>query len=341
MAATEAIIGVTDALTVGEITEPAALEALAPEWSALFARDPDATPFQSPEWLLPWRRVFLSQGLWTLAVRRAGRLVALAPMFLHPRADGAAQLTLLGNGVSDTLDLICEPELRGAAAAAVFEHVSRRRELWDVCDFRDVRAASPLLATPVEGQDRVEPEGPCPVLALPDDPAQVTARLPKARRGDLRRCARRLAEQGAVTIERADEAGREAALAAVMELHARRWRARGEAGVFARPGVRAFHEQAAPGLLRAGLLRLYVMRLDGQPVAAHYGLIRGATAYSYVHAFDPGFGRFGPGWLLMAHVLEDAVRSGARVFDFLRGREAYKYDWGAVDRPQFRRRIWR
>jgi len=31
-------------------------------------------------------------------------------------------------------------------------------------------------------------------------------------------------------------------------------------------------------------------------------------------------------------VIEDAIRAGKLAVDFLRGREAYKYSWGARDR---------
>ncbi|HSV02671.1 MAG TPA: GNAT family N-acetyltransferase [Phenylobacterium sp.] len=340
MASDPAIIGESQALTVAELTDPAELEALAPEWRALLERCPQATPFQTPEWLIAWRRAFLPQGLWTLAFRGDGRLVALAPMFIHGRSDGRRQLTLLGNGLSDRLDLIAEPAARRAAAAALFRHLARRK-LWDLCDFRDLPADSPLLAAAAEGRSRLAPEAPCPTLALPHDPAEVLGRLPKSRRTDLRRCARRLAELGAVRFELADAAGRASALAAVMALHARRWNERGEAGVFAEPRVRGFHEAVTGDLLAAGMLRLHVLRLGERPIAAQYGIVQGASAYSYIHAFDPAFARFGPGWLLMAHVLQSAVREGLRSFDFLRGREAYKYDWGAADRPQVRRRIWR
>ena len=34
--------------------------------------------------------------------------------------------------------------------------------------------------------------------------------------------------------------------------------------------------------------------------------------------------------------LLSAVREGAREFDFLRGQESYKYEWGAVDKPAYR-----
>jgi len=39
---------------------------------------------------------------------------------------------------------------------------------------------------------------------------------------------------------------------------------------------------------------------------------------------------------MIGHAIEEAVRAGASEFDFLRGKEAYKYKWGAKDRPTYR-----
>jgi CelD/BcsL family acetyltransferase involved in cellulose biosynthesis len=44
-----------------------------------------------------------------------------------------------------------------------------------------------------------------------------------------------------------------------------------------------------------------------------------------------------PGVLIVGAAVEDAIRRGARVFDFLRGRETYKTWWGTKDRETFRR----
>ena len=41
---------------------------------------------------------------------------------------------------------------------------------------------------------------------------------------------------------------------------------------------------------------------------------------------------------ILGAVIEDAVKLGKRSIDFLRGREAYKYAWGAQDTPTFRLR---
>jgi hypothetical protein len=45
----------------------------------------------------------------------------------------------------------------------------------------------------------------------------------------------------------------------------------------------------------------------------------------------------GGAWDQTAHAIEQALREGAREFHFLRGQEAYKYGWGAVDRWNQRR----
>ncbi len=59
--------------------------------------------------------------------------------------------------------------------------------------------------------------------------------------------------------------------------------------------------------------------------------------FYYLGGFDPALRAASPGAVLLARVAEEAIRSGLRRLDFLRGREAYKYAWGAVDRPAVRR----
>jgi CelD/BcsL family acetyltransferase involved in cellulose biosynthesis len=330
------------ALQVEEITAPAALEALAPAWAELFAAAPETGPFQSPDWLLAWRRAFLAGGgLWTLAVRCGTALLGVAPFFLHWHPQDGRQLTLLGNGLADRQDLLVRPEAKDAVLQALARRLAERRGLWETADFRDLPEGSALLDLPLPGRtERIEAETPCPVLDLPQAPEAVVAGLPRSRRTDLRRCARRLAEVGALRFACADAVSRAAHLAALVRLHGARWRACGEPGVLADAAVLGFHEEVTAPLMARGLLRLEALWLDTRIIAVHYALRRGTRGYSYLHAFDPELAAYGPGWLLMARSLEAAARDGVRRFDFLRGGEAYKYAWGAVDQPQWRRRVW-
>jgi CelD/BcsL family acetyltransferase involved in cellulose biosynthesis len=326
---------------IEEIGSAEGLAGLEREWAALHRRAPAASPFQSPAWLLPWLEVFRPDAPWALALREAGRLLALLPCFIWPDGAGERQLTLLGNGVSDRLDLLAEPGREAEAAAAVFARLGGASAPWTTLDFRDLPEGSVLLQTPLPGASWIEEDEPCPVRPLGGGEEAVLAALPRKRRDELRRRRRRLEEVGPVSIRRADATTLGADLDALLALHGRRWGERGEEGVLADPQVEAFHRLAAPRLLAAGLLRLHVLELDGRPAAAHYGFRHGPTAYSYIHGFDPTLAPFAPISLLLAAVQTEAAADGAVRFDFLRGRERYKYDWGAGDGRQFRRRAQR
>jgi CelD/BcsL family acetyltransferase involved in cellulose biosynthesis len=59
-------------------------------------------------------------------------------------------------------------------------------------------------------------------------------------------------------------------------------------------------------------------------------------AFFYLSGFDPLWARYSPGNALVGAAIAQAAREGATRFDFLRGQEAYKYRWGAADRPTLR-----
>ncbi len=82
------------------------------------------------------------------------------------------------------------------------------------------------------------------------------------------------------------------------------------------------------------------MRISGRPVGAYFGLRHGQRAYAYLGGFDPAFEDASPGALTIEAACAEAAENGASEFHFLRGREAYKYAWGAEDRINHAR-IWR
>ena len=102
-------------------------------------------------------------------------------------------------------------------------------------------------------------------------------------------------------------------------------------------GSQPFRRDALPRFDRAGCLRLYLLRFDGAAAAGFYGFSHRGRGYSYLTGFDPAFAFESPGTLVLAHAIEAAIAEGAGEFHFLRGREAYKYEWGAVDRWNRRR----
>ncbi|HET8728700.1 MAG TPA: GNAT family N-acetyltransferase [Alphaproteobacteria bacterium] len=315
------------AVIVEELRDPSALTALEPEWWELWHRSTTATPFQAPAWLIPWSRHFGGDRLFVLTLRRDRRLVGILPLF-RLEEPPASRLLPCGAGISDYLDGVFADE-PCAAAEILLGHV---RERQDVLDLFGLRPGSPLLhAPPPEGWTEVHVRGsPCLVLALPTV-------LPKSMQRNLRYCRRRAEKHGTLQFKRADLGAAPAFLEALFRLHGARWADRGEAGVLADRTVRRFHREAAPVLAGAGLLRLYALLLDDRPVAIYYGFAAKGHAYYYLSGFEPDLATLGLGTLIVGHAIEEATLEGAATFDFLGGQEAYKYRWGARDRPTFGR----
>ncbi|HUJ15193.1 MAG TPA: GNAT family N-acetyltransferase [Thermoanaerobaculia bacterium] len=309
-------------MDVRVISNPDDFESLGPEWLELWRRSPEATPFQSPMWLLPWWRHFGSNDLHVIEGRENGTLAALAPLYIL-RDDSESLGLFIGTGISDYLDVV--------GRADFFQHI----EGCAVWDFQQLRATSAILtAKPPDGwSDNVEDQDPCVVLPLADFAPSTHARK------KLRYDRRSLERRGRVTIESADRENLNDLLHSLYDLHAARWQRRGMPGMLADDVIQAFHRDVSRAMLDAGALRMYAMRLDDRPIAVFYGFADSATVYYYLSGYDPELEKVSPGTLIVAHAIDCAVREGATTFDFLRGAEDYKYTWGAKDRMNKRRQL--
>lgn len=307
---------------LGSTTE---LEAFVPEWWRLWRACPEATPFQSPAWLVPWWRTFGQGELVCLVVRETGEAIACMPLCLLPEA-GSRKLVPVGIGISDYLDPLVLP---GHEADAIGSAVAQLATVsFDHADLDEQRPSSIWLEARLPPGWTATPRQltPCPAVTLPDGvPLGRLAKLPYYRR--------RAERLGPVARLRAEEVGAEPLLEALLDLHAQRWRSRGEPGVLADPAVRRFHRAAAPALLEAGLLRLRGLAIDGRLVAVVYAMADRTRWHAYIAGYDPELSHPGLGALLLGELVEEAVAAGARELHFLRGQEPYKYSWGAVDRP--------
>jgi CelD/BcsL family acetyltransferase involved in cellulose biosynthesis len=294
-------------LAVTFVTSPEIIE---DEWWALWSNDPDATPFQSPAWLIPWGEQFGGDEAGVLRVEHDGRAVALLPIYRYQ-----GRWLLWGAGTSDWLGGVFAPHLElGVLADAVYE-------LDAPLDLFQIAPNSPLLAIAAPG--RLRQSECCVGLPLP-------AQLPRHMLDNLHYYRRRADREG---VGQAALAGPEA-FAHLVALHTQRWHDRQQPGVLADPRVIAWHEAALPRLKAAGLLRLYCLRRGDEIVGALYGLSGKQRAYYYISGFDPEL-RAGLGTLLIGHAIAEAEREGAQSFDFLRGQEPYKYHWGGRDQPTY------
>lgn len=310
-------------MTPALLTDEADLPALAREWHALWLTTRDATPFQSPHWLLPWWRQFGTGRPFVATLRQDGRLAAVLALYVYQ-----GRLLPIGAGLSDMLDVLA-PDDAAATALLGFVLEEAGRHGIGACDLIELAPDARLLRSPVGWTSQVRSSDPCPVLALGSVPARQLRKL---------RMSRHRAERaGGYRVVQADAATLPALQDRLSVLHQARWTAQGEPGVFADPAVAAFHGAAGPALLAAGLLRVAAVEMGGTVAAVIAALLSPGTIHFYLSGFDAAFSFQSPGTLLLGAMLEQAAAEGRHEANFLRGREGYKYAWGAVDRPQVMR----
>jgi CelD/BcsL family acetyltransferase involved in cellulose biosynthesis len=236
----------------------------------------------------------------------------------------------MGAGITDYGDGVFDPGVGRREASLLITALSD----WRMIELLQVPGHSPLLAAaaPEGWSDHLCPAHPCPVIPLP-------AVLSRRMRQNLRYYRGRVER---ADIQHALVSSGDAALSvleSLFTLHGARWRSRGSPGVLGEDNVRRFHRQAVPALADAGLLRMHVLHRQGTMFAVGYMLTAKARAYDYITGFDPDLAALGLGTVLIGCAIQAAAEEGVREFDFLRGREDYKYRWGAQDRPTFSRRL--
>lgn len=305
------------------------LRRLLPAWWGLWSRTARATPFSSPAWLLPWWDAFRPGELFTAAVHRDGLLVGLAPFYIEDGALGR-RLLPLGIGVTDDLDVLIDGAPIDEVAAAIVEAYHHGAVRWDIWSLEEMAPDAIALHLPVGPMlDRQHPQSARPVLPLPASLGEWRGTGAGRR---WRRSWNRVVRHAEVRVVEADAGTAGALFEALVSLHTRRWEAAGQPGVLSDPAVLAFHRAAVPRLQASNLLRLSALWIDGAIVGVFYGLAHGARAYGYLNGFDPALGFDSPGTALLGHAIQRAIAEGCSEFDLLRGQEAYKYAWGAVDR---------
>jgi CelD/BcsL family acetyltransferase involved in cellulose biosynthesis len=323
-----------DAVSDREITliGPDGLRSLRRQWERLWNEVPNASPFQSPAWLLPWGEIYAPERLIAAALWKRRRLAALVPAFIWKR-----ELLLGGTGPSDHASPLCAPGAEEAVPDLVRVLTAFREDEVKRIHLQQLPQGSPFATAELDGMaGTVEPGDPDVVLALGDEDGM--ANVPKAMRSNWRYSVRRLEREGAtIDLVPGDQAAE--AVADLKRLHSIRWGAKGEEGVLS-GRLASYHlRHAIPQLGAAGLLRMHRVRLGAEAVGILFAM-RGATSTCYyLSGFDPRLAKLSLGTALVGIAIARAAAEGCNEFDFLRGQEDYKYRWGAKDRPMFRRII--
>jgi CelD/BcsL family acetyltransferase involved in cellulose biosynthesis len=318
------------------------------EWNDLLVISASHVPFLRHEYITAWWQG-LGGGEWShgelniiTARSEDGNLIGIAPLFNTENRDGEPALMLLGSvEISDYLDLIARPEDIPAFLEAILEYLaSTITPASNLLDWYNLLESSPTLPALQAAADKFgwmysqQTLQHCPFIPLPGDWESYLSSIDKKQRHEIRRKMRRAEERcppvrwyisqdpGAVDHE----------IDGFLGLMA----CDPDKAKFLTPAMRDQMRLIILAAHRAGWLQLAFIEVDGEKAAGYLNFDYMNHIWVYNSGLDFRFSELSLGWVLLGHLLEWANEHKRQYFDFMRGDERYKYQFGAVDRQVMR-----
>jgi CelD/BcsL family acetyltransferase involved in cellulose biosynthesis len=309
--------------------DPTAMRAR--DWTSLVDADPSGTFFHTPAYLKLWWEEFGSGRLVLAFVLDGERTVAACALEV---VDGSLRF-LGGFDVTDYMSPVSIPGMQRAAAKELVAALASEVD-WASADLRGLPAGSEWLdalagAAKTEGFDvREGDDGVAPRIELPVSYEMYLAALPSKLRHEIRRKERRLVQEsgpysivGATPETLAEDLGR------FIELHRA---SPGPKGRFMLAGMEIFFRRLGEAFLPGRVFHLTFLEIGGRKVAAAIGFAYKNAFSLYNSAFDRDFFSLSPGMVLVAAMIERALKDGRSTFDMLKGDLEYKYRFGPEPR---------
>jgi CelD/BcsL family acetyltransferase involved in cellulose biosynthesis len=327
-----------------------ALEQLSSQWNELVSASLSNDFFLTWEWLSCWWKAYGdAKELFVLVCSDdEGKIIGIAPLY---RAELKAffsfrTLRLIGDGTedADNFDFIIQAGYERACIATFLDWLAANGSEWDQLELNSVPSESkPVQELQVQLAERGWQDNksltPRCVISLPASWDEYLEKISNERRRNWKRKLKRAQDRFEITLLQCgtqDEI--EQGLHSLFQLHQNTWRARGKAGKFAVAQRRILYCSLAEQAFKNGQLYLWVLKLDGAPVAVLFALAYGKKSYGMQQGFDPDYVEYGVGTLAQMSLLKDLIERGYRYYDFLGGRDAYKLHFGAEQKTHLRLR---
>jgi CelD/BcsL family acetyltransferase involved in cellulose biosynthesis len=317
-----------------------------PEWEQLRARDPNRHVFSTPQWHRVWWEEFhAGKELYLLMMRRRGEVVAFVPLYRKVE-EGRRVLRFIGGiDLTDYLGPICSMQDRDDVADALVDWLTTTDVAWDELDAHNMPVPFGFAEFLVDRADRhgfgftLDQEETSAILPLPEDWEVYLSGMGSKERHELRRKRRRLGrDYPDATFRRAQEESLERDLKTFVEMHRE---AEGTKGRFMGSEMADFFHRIARAFMPRGWLRLDFLEVSDRPVASTFGFEVDDVFYLYNSAYEPDASRLSPGLILVSELVKTSIEKKLKAFDFLRGPERYKYQFGAQPVPLNNVRVYR
>lgn len=311
------------------IDDIAIFEELKPEWEKIYQADPTAHIFVSWPWLRGYFDV--ARYRWIILAfspEPAAPYTAFLPLTVETRLPARENVLRIGGApVADYTGLICLPGDENAAIPAFAEYL--KHELaWDTFHLKDVldprleKFLQEFSGAPyaVEAAGQIS----CPSISLPDTWDRYLEEIVGWKiRKNIRYYTRKIEALENFRVSRIQDENFDSQIETLLSRWADRWGEKPD--IYRAIFRRCFDDDR---------FTLTIFWDADTPVAALAAFVDGPkkTLSDFLTWYNTDYAKLSPGMVIHAYSIREAIENGMLIYDFLRGREEYKYALGATER---------
>lgn len=298
------------------------------EWDDLAGRL-RVPPYQQPGWTQAWWRAFGNGETELHTLRKDGRLTALLPMMRRNKI-----LESPANCHTPAFNLLAE-DRHGteALARALFESEPTHVSITSLDQSHPTLAACLDAAEEAGYRVVVKPFQRSLYIDVSGDWLAYQSALGDNMVRNLKRSLRQLEREGRVAVdvitggEQLDERLREAFL-----VENSGWKGAAGTSILSDPHTQRFYTAVGRWAAERGILRLFMLRVDRRPLAMCLALQEHGVCHLLKAGYDPAYGRYSPGSLLMQSVIRGCFEARLSRIELNGDADPYKLSWAKATR---------
>ncbi|MDD2702823.1 MAG: GNAT family N-acetyltransferase [Candidatus Omnitrophica bacterium] len=325
------------------ITTHAEFMGLEKNWNALLEENGNESVFFTFEWFKAWWEAFGNKKhIFILLLKdTSGKLIGIAPLMKYKSTcamlpvkkisfmynDNAAECGFIFSGDSDN------------AITKILDCLNEQKQGWDIMEFQSMaedsanHKALKKILRKKKMRFCVKDWLHSPYISIDSDWTRFVSNRSRKLRKNLRNLLNRLNRKGTFSIQQVSDLNHSRdILNTVITISKTSWKTRYKKSIAYTSENRHFFESLCTLACKKNWLKIWMLKIRGEPVAYEYHLIYKNKAHALRADFNEKFKRVSPGAALNAVIIKSYFESGLKEYDLCGHAEDYKLNWTSTVR---------
>lgn len=305
------------------------------KWNKLLSESTSDTLFLRHEWLCNWWSSYNNKSeLLVLLLKNDGRLIGAAPLMLSKgkmRGLPVKKIEFIGNSTWTTNDFIIT-EQRERVLEEILNYLFNMK--WDMANLQGIPEESEnlgifkaiLKAKDINYLSDIASSSPCVTTDMPWEEFynSRSVRFKKATRNKLNK----INKSGDVVIKKYSTPQEiKHALPIIFEIGLKGWKHQIKNAISSTEENRAFYTELSEIMSDLGLLNIWLLRLNGAPIAFEYHIRYKNTDHGLIADYNEDYRDLSPGSILDFNIMQHIFQNEKCEYDLGSGNSFYKMNW--------------